>query len=62
MQMPVKATWEYYCPSGKTVKAGGQFCNIYTPYKAYVWWNGTKVSYTDTDTDTDNSLFWQFND
>ena len=20
MQMPVKATWEYYCPNGKTVK------------------------------------------
>ena len=33
MQMPVKATWEYYCPSGKTVKTRGQSCNIYTPYK-----------------------------
>ena len=36
MQMPIKATWEYYCPSGKTVKARGQSCNIYTPYKAYM--------------------------
>ena len=36
MQMPVQATWEYYCPSGKTVKASGQSCNIYTPYKAYI--------------------------
>ena len=31
MQMPVKATYEYYCPSGKTVKASGQSCNIYIP-------------------------------
>ena len=31
MQMPVKATWEYYCSTGKTVKASGQSCNIYTP-------------------------------
>ena len=36
MQTPVKATYEYYCPSGKTVKASGQSCNIYTPYKAYI--------------------------
>ena len=36
MQMPVKATYEYYCPSGKTVKASGQSCNIYNPYKAYI--------------------------
>ena len=36
MQMSVKATYEYYCPSGKTVKASGQSCNIYTPYKAYI--------------------------
>ena len=33
MQMPVQATWEYYCPSGKTVKASGQSCNIYAPIK-----------------------------
>ena len=31
MQMPVKATWEYYCSTGKTVKASGQSCNIYIP-------------------------------
>ena len=36
MQMPVKATYEYYCPSGKTVKASSQSCNIYNPYKAYI--------------------------
>ena len=39
MQMPLKATWEYYCSTGKTVKASGQSCNIYTPYsfsKAYI--------------------------
>ena len=35
MQTPVKTTGEYYCPSGKTVKASGQSCNIYTPYRAY---------------------------
>ena len=29
MQMPLKATWEYYCSTGKTVKASGQSCNIY---------------------------------
>ena len=28
MQIPVKANWEYYCPSFKTVKASGQSCNI----------------------------------
>ena len=28
MQIPVKANWEYYCPSCKTVKASGQSCNI----------------------------------
>ena len=26
-----KSTWEYYCPSGKTVKASGHSCNIYIP-------------------------------
>ena len=33
MQMPVKVdfTWGYYCPSGKTIKASGQSCNIYIP-------------------------------
>ena len=36
MQMPVKATWEYYCPSGKTVKASGQFCNIYIPLIIFI--------------------------
>ena len=29
MHMPVIATWKYYCPSGKTIKASGQSCNIY---------------------------------
>ena len=28
MQIPVKANWEYYCSSCKTVKARGQSCNI----------------------------------
>ena len=32
MQMTVKATWEYYCPSRKTVKTNGQSCNIYSIY------------------------------
>ena len=27
MQMLVKATWEYYCSTSKTVKASGQSCN-----------------------------------
>ena len=31
-----KATWEYHCPSGKTVQASGQCCNTYTLYKAYI--------------------------
>ena len=35
MQMPVKATWEYYCPSSKIIKASGQPCNIYTLYSFY---------------------------
>ena len=35
MQMPAKAIWEYYCPSGKNVKVSGQSCNIYTPYSFY---------------------------
>ena len=35
MQMPVKATWEYYWSTGKTIKASGQSCNIYTPYSFY---------------------------
>ena len=30
-----KSTWEYYCPSGKTVKASGHSCNIYTLYNIY---------------------------
>ena len=28
MHIPVKANWEYYCSSCKTVKARGQSCNI----------------------------------
>ena len=31
-----KSHLEYYCPSGKTIIASGQSCNIYTPYKAYI--------------------------
>ena len=36
-----KSHFEYYCPSGNTVKASGQSCNIYiyiyiyTPYNFY---------------------------
>ena len=30
-----KSTWEYYCPSGKTVKASDHSCNIYTLYNIY---------------------------
>ena len=30
------ASKSHYCPSGTTVKASGQSCNIYTPYKAYI--------------------------
>ena len=30
------ASKSHYCPSGKTVKASGQSCNIYTSYKAYI--------------------------
>ena len=35
VKAPIKATWEYYCSTGKTVKASGQSCNIYTPYSFY---------------------------
>ena len=31
MQIQVKASWENYCPSSKTIKASGQSCNIYIP-------------------------------
>ena len=39
MRIQVKATWENYCPSSKTIKASGQSCKIYTPYsfhEAYI--------------------------
>ena len=33
MQMPVKATYEYYCPSGKTVKPVANLAIYITPTK-----------------------------
>ena len=33
MQMPVKATWEYYCPSGKTVKPEANLAISIPPIK-----------------------------
>ena len=50
MQMPVKATWEYYCLSSKTIKAGGQSCTgfvrgITKSYKVLYLFLKNKTSY-----------------